>query len=247
MPAAYRRLLPSARRTFLIVLMKIACWGIRAAALLVLLAPGCGSGGGSGVVAVPFDQFATEYAAVFCHKGFTCCDAVELGRYGADEATCRTTYAAGISANNADFPTAIAAGRIIYHGDRVRRCIDTIAALPCAQWGADEELRRFPDCIGAYDGTVAPGGACTHTAECADGTCDTGGAAGVCVANAKIGESCVSDSCPLELSCASDASGFPTVCATPLPDGSACSYDSDCASTFCEANVCGLPTLCNGV
>jgi hypothetical protein len=249
MPAAYRRLLPSARRTLLIVRMKNSCRGIRAASLLALLASGCGGGGGSGVAGVPFDQLSAAYAAVFCHQAFTCCDAAELdtSMRGVDEATCVTNYMARIDANLADYPTAIAAGRILYNGDRVRRCLDAVAALPCAQWGADQQLRRFSDCLHFYDGTIAPGGACAQTAECADGTCGTGGVAGVCVANAKIGESCVSGSCQPEVSCASDSSGFPTVCATPLADGAACSYDSDCASTFCEANVCGLPTLCNGV
>ena len=249
MPAAYRRLLPSARRTLLIVLMKNSRRGLRAASLLVLLASGCGGGGGNGVVAVPFEQLSGAYAVVFCHQAFTCCEGPErdtsVGRV--DVATGVRDYRALSAANPPDSPAAIAAGRIAYDGYRARLCLDAIAALPCEQWGADQQLRRFPDCLYLYEGTIAPGGACAHTAECAEGTCGTGGVAGVCVANAKIGESCVSGSCQPELSCASDASGFPTVCAIPLPDGSGCSYDSDCASTFCEAYICGLPTLCNGI
>jgi hypothetical protein len=216
-----------------------------------ILAQSIGGGGGSTGGDVPLDQFAATYAAVFCQKAFTCCDAAELAgdsMTGIDEATCRSTYAAGISANMADYPASIAAGRIIYHGDRARRCFDAIAALPCAQWGADEELRRFPDCLHMTEGTVAPGGECTRTVECDDGSCNSGnGTTNICVANARISESCTSRSCQPELSRASDSSGLPTVCATPLPDGSACSYDSDCASTFCEARVCGPPTMCNGV
>ena len=196
---------------------------------------------------MPQDRLGAEYAAVICRKAFTCCDAAELAGDAPDEATCRAGIGAEASGTVASYQAATDAGRLIYHGDRARRCLDTLQALPCAQWGGDEELRRFPDCLHIFEGTVAAGGACEHSAECDDGFCDVASGTGICVAFSRMGESCTAGRCLPELACASDASGFPTVCANPLPDGSPCSYDSDCASTFCEASVCGLPLMCNGV
>jgi hypothetical protein len=221
---------------------------IGGAAALVL---GCGGGSGSGG-SVPFDQLATEYASVFCHKAFTCCDAAELAGSNptaTDEAGCRAIVETQVSDNLVNDQTSIAAGRLVYHGDSARRCFDSLAALACSQWGANEELIRLPDCLHVTEGAVAPGGTCARDPECAGGFCDNG----TCVAFADVGESCAGTSCATGLHCSADAAGLPTVCTNPLPDGSACMYDDDCASASCNIDTatntasCGPPTFCNGV
>jgi hypothetical protein len=214
---------------------------------------GCGGGHGGG--AVPMDQLGAEYASVFCHKAFTCCDATELAGGNvttADEATCRSLVGPEISSNVADNQADVSGGRLVYHGDSARRCLDTLAALPCAQWGGDEELARFADCQHVFEGLVAPLAPCVRNAECADGFCDT--TAGVCRALPKLGESCPSGLCSEGLACLSNpTTGATDVCGAPLGDGSPCHYDSECTSAFCNidpggsTSSCGPATFCNGV
>ena len=75
-------------------------WGTAAAFLL-----GCGGVGGHGGGSVPMDQLGAQYALVFCHKAFTCCDATELAGGNvttADEASCRSLVGPEISSNVAD-------------------------------------------------------------------------------------------------------------------------------------------------
>jgi len=217
---------------------------------------GCSGGGGHGGGSVPMDQLGTQYAAIFCHKAFTCCDATELAGGNVttvDEASCRALVGPEISSNVADNQADVSAGRLVYHGDSARRCLDTLAALPCAQWGADEELARFPDCQHVFEGLVAPAASCTRDAQCADGFCDT--TAGTCVARPKRGEDCANGLCSEGLECQPDpTTGAPSVCLPPLADGSPCTFDGQCTSASCNIDTaatgaasCGPPTFCNGV
>jgi len=231
---------------------RVAPAGIGAICLLVMLAPSCSSGNDGGGE-VPFDQVAAAYAAVVCHKEIVCCDANEIAGLGggnpdpaAVEAACRTTFVNQMTAMLESYAPLISAGRIIYRGDRARRCFDEITAQPCAAFGLSAYLTQYPDCLHIYEGTIAPGGDCTLSEECADGICFANNGT-ACAANHRIDEACAPGACQPELSCLRDATGAPTVCATPLPDGATCYHDSNCASTFCVANVCSLPTRCNGV
>jgi hypothetical protein len=233
---------------------RAAAAGLGAIGWLMVLAPGCGGGGGNGDV--PFNRLAAGYATVLCHKQIVCCDVSELGvavdpsDLPAIEATCRANLADAWAVDLAPYVPLISAGRIIYHGDRARLCLDEIAAQPCADWGASAYLNQYPDCLRIYEGTISLGGACTLSEECADSVCSSAIGPGVCTARlpyARIGESCSPSSCEPGLTCVRDASGASTVCATPLANGTTCYHDSNCASTFCEANVCGPPTMCNGI
>ena len=210
---------------------------------LAALVIGCG-GGSNG--SIPLDQLASEFAITVCRKAFECCDASERAdnpMFAADEANCRSAYAAPISSSIATHQASVDTGRILYHGDRARRCLDAIAALPCAQWSRDNAGGRIPDCLHYTKGTIAPGGACGWTIECADGTCSS---ENTCVGRVDVGESCQAAPCRQELACIVDTSGVPTVCAEPFADGSPCTYDFECAN-FCQGNLCGPATSCNGV
>jgi hypothetical protein len=207
-------------------------------ALLTLF--GCGGGGGS----VSLDQLATEHAAVFCGRAFSCCTAAELGGDPSlGEADCRALYESQFGVEFGNFKTGVDAGRTRYHGDRARRCLDTLASLPCSLWGVGEELRRFPDCTLTFEGLVAPGGACDFDQECANGYCELNGR--TCVERLKLGEPCTVARCEQELICLYDGSGS-AACAAPLADGSACYSNTSCAN-LCDLNVCGPSTFCDGI
>jgi len=226
-------------------------------AFVLLVVSGCGpSKGGSGGGAIPFDQLASEYARVFCQKAFVCCDAVELQSVSGSEAECRSALSADLMGDLTGDQTGVAMGTTIYDGAKARACLDIVTALPCSEWGADDKLRRFPDCLHILHGTIAPGGACARSGECLDGLCDTSSGSGACVARAALGESCASATCRSELYCPLDASGRPTICAVPKANGMACSADLECASGSCVGapttagappGACGAPSMCNGV
>jgi hypothetical protein len=220
---------------------------------VLLVASGCGPGGGG---AIPFDQLANEFANLFCHKAFVCCDAVELQDFPSGEAECRAAVAADLMSDLTGDETGVAMGTTIYDGAKARACVDTVAALSCSEWGGDDSLRRFPDCLHFFRGTVAPGGACSRSAECLDGTCPPSAGNAVCVARAALGESCASNTCRQELYCALDPSGLPTTCAVPKANGMTCIVDLECASRSCVGaptttgappGACGAPSMCNGV
>jgi hypothetical protein len=213
---------------------------------------GCGGG------PVPIEELGSQYAAVFCRKVYTCCDAAELtagGSTGMGEASCRKLAAGGLSNNIESNKESVDAGRIIYHADSARRCLDAVTALPCAQWGVvqledDLSQSRFSDCVGIFEGTVLPNAPCSRSTECIDGTC--GLTDRVCVALPKEGESCPGDRCVTGLGCLTDAAGNFTVCGALRADGSPCVLGGECESNFCNqgatgARTCGPPTMCNGV
>src|SRR5512138_2696237 len=81
-----------------------AGFGLFAACALVV---GCGGGSGG---SIPIEQLGSEYASIFCHKVFTCCDAAERSTETAtmtDEATCRMLVGADVTDNLTSYQTSI--------------------------------------------------------------------------------------------------------------------------------------------
>jgi hypothetical protein len=224
-----------------------------------------GCGGATARPPVTLDQFTLQLVQTICHKIFTCCDATEIATLDAtldptldptivDEASCRTHYEASSSARMANNQALIDAGLTGYDGNAARACLDTIAALSCAQWAGDLSLTRFPICSRVLVGKGAPGTVCASSGECASGYCGSGptGMTPACAAPANRGESCEFAACVPGLGCIEPPSGGPRTCGDPGPDFSSCTFDSDCTSGFCIADgtsamFCGVPTTCNGV
>jgi hypothetical protein len=217
--------------------------------VLIAVLAGCGSSGGGGG-AIPIEQLGNEYAAAFCRKLFTCCDAAERPSTPAgsgDEAACRTSYQATIASQFGDLQAAVESGILVYSGVKARACFDGLVALPCTEWGGDEALERIPDCLQMVSGTIAPGGACIEGRECADGFCE----GGTCVRNARVGESCVGKACQAGLYCdTDDASGALTTCTALQSNGAACTFNGECRSGACgdvTPGICGPAAICNGL
>lgn len=219
--------------------------------VLVAALAGCGADGtGRAGGAILLDQLDEEYAAAFCRKIFTCCTTAELSDTPAgsgDEAACRATISAASASDLGDIQTSVASGIVIYDGAKARSCFDTLVALPCTEWGGDDAPDRIPDCALIVRGTVAPGGACGATEQCADGWCASGG---ICMANTRVGEACVGRPCQDGLYCDTDAAGALTTCAAYQSNGAPCSFDDECRSKSCGAStprVCGPSLICNGI
>ncbi len=210
---------------------------------------GCSSSGGGGGGTVALTDFASESAKVSCHRIYTCCDATERtdnSAPGPTEADCVTAVTAQLADRATAIQAGVDAGRITYHGDRARKCLDNAAALSCADWGVNFNMRYVPDCGHVADGTVAMGGACTLDEECASAFCGPTG----CAARGALGEACTSPTgCQDGLYCPVSAGDH---CATVAAIGAECQVSVSCQNNSCvfpygaTSGTCGSPMTCNG-
>jgi hypothetical protein len=173
-------------------------------ALALVTATGCDGGG-----AIPFDQLQPSLLGAVCHLEVLC------GIFP-DAATCMVSVYAEPHLFDTLGPD-IASGKVVYDGAKARACVDSINGLSSCDRSALATLDLDPVC-GAntvFKGTVAAGGPCFFSEECA--------AAGTCQ---KTDTSCTSDMC-----CAGTCIAMPA----PLPVGGDCSVaGATCASgTVC--------------
>jgi len=128
---------------------------------------------------------------------------------------------------------AIAAGKVMYDGTKIRACLDVYPQLAC-----DYSNVSVLDaaCGNIWGGTVAVGGVCNSSFECASSsitsTCksSTSACPGVCTARSGVGEACPgTDDCLENLAC--DTTDH--ICKVPLKSGDACGSSSP------SGGVCG--------
>jgi hypothetical protein len=228
--------------------MQTFCRKLVVFASLVTLA-GCGSSGGGGVTPVALGDFASEYAKAFCHHVYMCCDATELAdaaTYGSTEAECVSIGTAQFAYITTRLQPGIDGGRIVYHGDRARRCMDNVGALSCS-WGVGFNARNVPDCQHFADGTVANGAACTLDEECMSGFCS----GSACAARVAVGDACTAPTgCADGLYCPVSAGDH---CVAVAHIGAACEVSIACENNSCvipdgqTSGTCGAPMMCNGI
>jgi hypothetical protein len=223
----------------------------------VAMAPGCGGGGSSGPP-LPLDQFIAQFLVLRCHKVLSCCSSSEIAAIDpmiVDEASCETRLAPTPQSDLALAPALVDAGLVTYDGDVAQKCLDALAALTCETWAGPFNIPTPPQCNGLIEGTVAAGGSCGVSLECASDYCTNASNGGLaCAAPVALGVSCELAPCVSGLSCVSSPqSGAPRTCGHPSPDGSACVHDADCTSNFCNTDVstglstCAPPGTCDAV
>ena len=215
--------------------------------LFVLAA--CDSGGGS----ISPSDLGSEMADVMCPRLAECCTPAEFMEqtFGAEnEEECRSFYTAFAGALLAPvLEDSIAAGRVVYHGDRMRDCFEAMAALPCgASVGEIGAQTPLTGCEDPFEGQVAIGGECAEDWDCVSEFCsgetlDFEGNVtfGLCAEPPAVGMPCD------DFECAAGAYCDAGTCEALLSDGSACSTGNECASDGCTGGVCGAPTTCDGV
>jgi hypothetical protein len=148
-----------------------------------------------------------------------------------DMATCRGQEL-GVHVN-ADLVAAVRAGKVIFHGDDARACLNGQLPSGCDGSLLFGERGQSPRCETQFVGTVASGGACGFNGECVSNVCAKTTCAaeacclGTCVGpprtEAKLGEACSPNPC---------AEGFcdrvTNTCKALLGSGASCSNsDSD--------------------
>lgn len=223
--------------------------------LALVTAIGCDGSGGS----IPFDQLDTSLFAAVCHLEVLC------GAFP-DAAACMSSMYARPHLFDT-LGSDIASGKVAYDGAKARVCVDTINALSSCDRSALATLDLDPIC-GAntvFKGTVAAGGPCFFSEECAAGeTCQRTDSsctsdqccAGTCVAMAAplpvggdcsvVGATCVSGSV-----CVYDSSTSPPTetCQTPGGVGASCASITACANPlYCDtqSKTCKSPVGTGG-
>jgi hypothetical protein len=176
----------------------------------VLLLAACG-GGDEAVAPIPLDRVPAEVSKALCEKIYTCCspaERMENSLTGTDAASCQAKLAA-FPAFYLDFQVALAAGRAVYHGDRMATCLADLRAGSCDKikataGGAD--ISKV--CKGVFEPRVAPGGHCGAWWDCVDGWC------------------------------AGDFGIDRDSCVARKPQGAVCDENAECSSNHCDMASC---------
>jgi len=192
-------------------------------ALVFGLVPACG---GTATDAdegpsVSVEELPAKYADAFCQVLTACVgDLYNVFRPGEE---CLKDFTVTVEESLATLPTAIDAGRVKYHGTKVQKCLDDVAAGGC-----DTLSQREPEsCKQALEGTLKEGEDCSLDAECeGDQYCKLGAACpGKCAAYEQAGGPCAAtDNCASGLKC-----GDTGLCVAPSQKGEACKQgEPDC-------------------
>jgi hypothetical protein len=208
----------------------------------VVTAAACGGGGGS----VAADDLISELYDVQCETATDC------GQFESD-AACHASIDPSGGAEFQSILAAIDKGTITYDEDKAGDCIDLYRDQSCEFTGFHDSVDTSV-CDQVFTGTVALGGACMISEECAgtgacsptDTSCDpeTACCPGTCVAGdggdliSQEGGPCNDDmhTCDSALYCSAASSDVPGTCAQPIAgEGSACTDVDSCANPmYCD-------------
>ncbi|HET6346660.1 MAG TPA: hypothetical protein VFH51_17130 [Myxococcota bacterium] len=199
-----------------------------------------------------------------CARLFSCCPTAEIGlRLGdssvSDPAACERLLDRRYGLYMDRVAQSHIRGRLVYRGDRARRCVESLREATCDAYILQGFLGPTPgsDCDAWREPRVENGGACADDHECKSGHCAgialaPGGALedGTCAPLPALGAPCES-ACVKGASCDSDQD--PAVCVPARGAGAACEADAQCQSGICERDVAGVagtcvaaPTSCRG-
>ena len=181
---------------------------------------------------VELDELPALLAANGCDYAARCQGGVRAyeSLLGEQVTDCEAQLARWYQQGFASLHAAIEAGRVRYHGDLARRCLDWQRGAACYSTPVDDS------CLEVFEGAVADGGACFRSDECESRRCDgaSGCTAGSCVHLPELGEVCTA-------SCAwgSRCDGETSRCVAYLQEGDACESVVDCGpSLVCEEGTC---------
>ena len=203
---------------------------MRRLALAFAVLAGCGGDDGG-----PIDLEDLEPAIInsLCNL-YVNCGLVE------DQATCRLVFDdADVSAS---LIAAVEAGKVIYHEDKARECLNGIGAS--CERGAVSINDNSAACDETFEGTVAGGGQCAIDEECISRDCDVPSCQeaccqGTCVGDAPVPRPTVGQSCAQNGSCVDSYCDFTTTTCMPhRAAGEACTSTSQCGLNICANQVC---------
>jgi hypothetical protein len=202
-------------------------------AVVVLLGLSCGGGDPAAVEGdIPIANVAALWRKAVCEKVYSCCSPTERERneaIGKDPVSCETAIDKEVSYFVGDLEASVRGGRMIYHADKMARCLADLKARSCDQLKSPPgDLDVTQTCEGVFQPMVAPGGGCTEYWDCAGGWCagDLGDlSVDKCVARGVEGHECDEG----------------TECFTGLCAGNKC-----VKQPLGSGNICNLGTLPTG-
>ena len=186
-------------------------------ALVFGLIPACGGSAKDDAdegPSVSLEELPAKYAEAFCQT-FTNCVGDLYGIYRPGE-ECVKDFTVTVEEALATLPNAVDAGRVKYHGTKVQKCLDDMAAGGCDTLSQ----RASESCKAALEGTLEEGEDCSLDAECAgEQYCKLGASCpGKCAPYEQAGGPCASsDNCVSGLKC-----GDTGLCVAPSNEGEAC-------------------------
>jgi hypothetical protein len=207
---------------------------MRRLVLAIALLAACGdddSGGGS----IPIDDLQGALISAYCNL-YVMCGLVD------DATTCRAIFGAEVEVD-ADLLAAVEAGKIIYHPDKARECLNGIG-------GSCDQNQFFTNdaqeaCEATFEGTVAAGGQCAMSEECRSRECNIPSCPDACCQGTCVGDtpvrSQVGGPCESTSQCIDSFCDFQTnTCGAYRPTGAACTSDSQCQVGGCVDSICAL-------
>lgn len=200
---------------------------MRRLALFAMLAA-CGGG------SIPIDELQDEVFETICSTYVSC-------GYIDDHDTCRMLF--GDADVDQNLIAAVDAGKVIYHSDKARECLDGLAGS--CERGTLGDSDGNTACDETFEGTVGAGGQCALDEECISQTCDVPGCPdaccqGTCVGDAppvrpRVGETCQIDG-PDCLGSYCDEQT--TTCVAYRETGASCTRSAECETGICSNQVC---------
>ena len=189
---------------------------VRLVLVVALAAGGCSSND------LSLYNFPAEYAKAVCAQDFKCCSASELG--GKTQADCEQNLRVAANMTTTLVSESQSQGRVTYHGDKAKQCVDDVGRIACADWSSAVLDEAAPaSCGQTFEGRVGDGGICTEDLDCISRHCqgvssgDTQQTTEICVTPKGLGGACATiDDCIAGLYCDTTQQ-----CATQKSDGTA--------------------------
>ena len=142
---------------------------------------------------VDINDAPAEVAVDLCDKIYDCCTAQEIMNIdgiGTSKGQCQLAVAVFVQLQVASVKPAIEAGRVVYDGTALDRCLTDYGDQSCSMLRGIESF----ECEGLMVPQQAVGDPCGVSSECIDGYCEGGGSAqtpnGECVALKANGSDC---------------------------------------------------------
>lgn len=202
-------------------------------AVVIALVAACGdddSGGGD----IPLAGFEAARINMRCNT-FVSCGLID------DAAVCRSLHIL-------DYPTnpsviaAVEAGKVIYHGDKARECVNSVSTS-CT--GPATGLFNSDACDQMFEGTVGAGGQCALAEECVSHVCNWPQCPDACCQGTCVGDAPppprprVGESCTLALDCIdSFCDGATMTCMAYRAPGQSCRSGGECINGTCPNQIC---------
>lgn len=192
---------------------------------------------------VPIASFGSEYISASCAAAARC------GAYP-DMASCLATN--GIAGGFLTLQADVAAARVTYDAAKAATCLAAIRSGPCTVTASVAGAATPSPCDGVFAGTIAAGGSCFISGECAGASicipsaaCTAACCMGVCTAPVAANASCATAPCVEGTYCRQINTTTFRCTTQSATEGASCDASNACKPPlFCVADAGGMTASC---